>query len=225
MTSLTGSGGCAAGKPPRPSGVSGQPAGEVRMYKKQMKCQKAVCLLCMISSVIVFLYALGIMTDLYDSLYSTMMNPADLTQTTVPGSIVYYNMQEFNSVFLKYSIGLILLACLLYITNTHIRRKYYIGNYVAAALFAIANINIAIWAHQYIEIFKAQFLNVDFEALKKHAELWKTTYTESTFWFDIHVAVFAISLIASAALVGVVFWKVSLMKEEQKLIEAGRKAA
>ena len=225
MTSLTGSGGCAARKPPRPSGVSGQPAGEVRMYKKQMKCQKAVCLLCMISSVIVFLYALGIMTDLYDSLYSTMMNPADLTQTTVPGSIVYYNMQEFNSVFLKYSIGLILLACLLYITNTHIRRKYYIGNYIAAALFVIANVNIAIWAHQYIEIFKAQFLNVDFEALKKHAELWKTTYTESTFWFDIHVAVFAISLIASAALVGVVFWKVSLMKEEQKLIEAGRKAA
>ena len=225
MTSLTGSGGCAAEKPPRPSGVSGQPAGEVRMYKKQMKCQKAVCLLCMISSVIVFLYALGIMTDLYDSLYSTMMNPADLTQTTVPGSIVYYNMQEFNSVFLKYSIGLILLACLLYITNTHIRRKYYIGNYIAAALFAVANVNIAIWAHQYIEIFKAQFLNVDFEALKKHAELWKTTYTESTFWFDIHVAVFAIALIASAALVGVVFWKVSLMKEEQKLIEAGRKAA
>ena len=195
------------------------------MYKKQMKCQKAVCLLCMISSVIVFLYALGIMTDLYDSLYSTMMNPADLTQTTVPGSIVYYNMQEFNSVFLKYSIGLILLACLLYITNTHIRRKYYIGNYVAAALFAIANVNIAVWAHQYIEIFKAQFLNVDFEALKKHAELWKTTYTESTFWFDIHTAVFAVALIASAALVGVVFWKVSLMKEEQKLIEAGRKAA
>ena len=225
MTSLTGSGGCAAERPPRPSGVSGQPAGEVRMYKKQMKCQKAVCLLCMISSVIVFLYALGIMTDLYDSLYSTMMNPADLTQTTVPGSIVYYNMQEFNSVFLKYSIGLILLACLLYITNTHIRRKYYIGNYIAAALFAIANVNIAIWAHQYIEIFKAQFLNVDFEALKKHAELWKTTYTESTFWFDIHVAVFAFALIASAALVGVVFWKVSLMKEEQKLIEAGRKAA
>ena len=225
MTSLTGSGGCAAGKPPRPSGVSGQPAGEVRMYKKQMKCQKAVCLLCMISSVIVFLYALGIMTDLYDSLYSTMMNPADLTQTTVPGSIVYYNMQEFNSVFLKYSIGLILLACLLYITNTHIRRKYYIGNYIAAALFAIANVNIAIWAHQYIEIFKAQFLNVDFEALKKHAELWKTTYTESTFWFDIHIVVFAIGLIASAALVGVVLWKVSLMKEEQKLIEAGRKAA
>ena len=213
------------GKAAAPLRVSGQPAGEVRMYKKQMKCQKAVCLLCMISSVIVFLYALGIMTDLYDSLYSTMMNPADLTQTTVPGSIVYYNMQEFNSVFLKYSIGLILLACLLYITNTHIRRKYYIGNYIAAALFAIANVNIAIWAHQYIEIFKAQFLNVDFEALKKHAELWKTTYTESTFWFDIHTAVFAVALIASAALVGVVFWKVSLMKEEQKLIEAGRKAA
>ncbi len=195
------------------------------MYKKQMKFQKAVCLLAIISSVIVFLYALGIMTDLYDSLYSTMMNPADVTQTDVPGSVVYYNMQQFNSVFLKNSIGLILLACLLYVTNTHIRRKYYIGNYAAAGLFAAATVYLAFWSHQYIEIFKAQFLQVDFEALKAHADLWKTTYTESTFWFDIHYAVFALALIAAGLLIANVFWKVSLMKEEAQLIEAGRKAA
>ena len=67
------------------------------MYKKQLKLQKILCLLAIGTSVIIFLYALGIMTDLYDTLYSTMRNPADLTQTDVPGSIVYYNMQGFNA--------------------------------------------------------------------------------------------------------------------------------
>jgi hypothetical protein len=195
------------------------------MYRKQLRLQKQVCLLAMISGVCVFLYALGIMTDLYDTLYSTMMNSADLTQTDVPGSIVYYNMQMFNSVFLRYSIVLILCACLLYITNTHTRRKYYIGNYAAIGIFTAANLYVAIWAHPYIEIFKQQFLRVDFAALKAHAELWKTAYTESTFWFDVHYAVFALSLLASAALVANAVWKARLMKQEAELIGKGKEAA
>lgn len=195
------------------------------MYRKQLRLQKQVCLLAMISGVCVFLYALGIMTDLYDTLYSTMMNSADLTQTDVPGSIVYYNMQMFNSVFLRYSIVLILCACLLYITNTHTRRRYYVGNYAAIGIFTAANLYVAIWAHPYIEIFKQQFLRVDFAALKAHAELWKTAYTESTFWFDVHYAVFALSLLASAALVANAVWKARLMKQEAELIGKGKEAA
>lgn len=195
------------------------------MYKKQMTLQKVLCLLAICSGALVFLYALGIMTDLYDSLYSTMMNPADLLQTDVPGSIVYYNMQAFNGVFLRYSIVLILLACLLYLTNTHVRRKYYIGNYVSIGLFAAANIYVAVWAHQYIEIFKRQFLNVDFEALKAHADLWKSSYTESTFWFDIHYCVFAVTLVISVCLVVNAVWKYQLMREEHSLISAGKGAA
>ncbi len=195
------------------------------MYKKQLTLQKILCLLAIISSAIIFLYALGIMTDLYDTLYSTMRNPADLTQTDVPGSIVYYNMQGFNSVFLRNSIVLILLACLLFITNTHIRRKYYIGNYITVAANVIANFYVAIQSHSYIELFKARFLAVDFEALKAHAELWKTAYTESTFWFDAHYAVFAISLLVSVGLVACTIWKMQLMKEEAKLIAEGKGAA
>ncbi len=195
------------------------------MYKKQLTLQKILCLLAIISSAIVFLYALGIMTDLYDTLYSTMRNPADLTQTDVPGSIVYYNMQGFNAYFLKCSIVLILLACLLFITNTHVRRRYYIGNYVAICAYTVANFYVAIDAHRYIELFKARFLAVDFEALKAHAELWKTTYTESTFWFDVHYAVFAISLLVSVGLVLSALWKLRLMKEEAALIARGKEAA
>lgn len=195
------------------------------MYKKQMALQKLLCLLAICSGVLVFLYALGIMTDLYDTLYSTMMNAADLTQTDVPGSIVYYNMQSFNGVFLRYSIVLILLACLLFITNTQVRRRYYIGNYVAIGVFALANLYVAVWAHGYIEIFKQQFLQVDFAALKTHAEMWKTAYTESTFWFDAHYFVFAVTILVSLALVANAVWKVRLMKEEARLIELGKEAA
>ena len=194
------------------------------MYKKQLKLQKILCLLAIGTSVIIFLYALGIMTDLYDTLYSTMMNPADLPQTYVPGSIVYYNMQTFNAYFLKCSIVLILLGCLLFITNTHIRRRYYIGNYISIAAFVVANFYVAIESHGYIEAYKERFLRVDFEALRKHADLWKTAYTDSTFWFDAHYAVFALSLLVCVGLVICTLWKIRLMKEEKALIAQGKEA-
>lgn len=195
------------------------------MYKKQLTLQKIVCLLAIGASAVVFVYALGIMTDLYDSFYSTMMNPNDLTQTTVPGSIIYYDMQGFNQALLKASIGLILISCLLFVTNTHVRRKYYIGNYVAVAIHVIANVAVAVWAHLNIQQFRAQFLQVDFEALKAHADLWGTTYTESTFWFDIHYAVFGLVLCINVLLICNTIWKMNLMKEEKHLLDAGKEAA
>lgn len=194
------------------------------MYKKQLTLQKILCFLAIVSSAVVFLYSLGIMTDLYDTLYSTMRNPADLTQTDVPGSIVYYNMQNFNAYFLKCAIVLILLAVLLFVTNTHIRRRYYIGNYIAVGAFAAANFYVAFEAHGYIEAYKERFLRVDFEALKAHAELWKTAYTESTFWFDVHYAVFAFTLLVSVGLILCTVWKIRLMKEEKRLIAEGKEA-
>lgn len=195
------------------------------MYKKQIKCQKLLCIAAIIACALAFLYALGIMTDLYDALYSTMMNPYDLTDTDVSGSIIYYMMQDFNRALLKYSIGLILLACLLFLTQTHVRRKYYIGNYAATGLYSVAAIAYTVWSHAYIEGYKNAFLTqVDFEALKEHAELWKTAYVDSTFWFDAHYAVCAVLLIVTALLLLNLIWKVRLMKEERRLIEAGKEA-
>ncbi len=195
------------------------------MYKKQIKCQKLVCLAAIIACAITFLYALGIMTDLYDALYSTMRNPYDLTETDVPGSIIYYMMQDFNRDLLKYAIGLVLLACLLFLTQTHVRRKYYVGNYVAVGLYSVATVAYTVWAHAYIEGYKAAFLTqVDFEALKKHAEMWKTAYVDSTFWFDAHYAVYAILLAVTVLLLLNLIWKIRLMKAEKRLIEAGKEA-
>ena len=195
------------------------------MYKKQIKCQKLLCILAIVACAITFLYALGLMTDLYDALYSTMRNPYDLTETDVPGLILYYDMQDFNRSLLKYAIGLILLACLLFLTQTHVRRKYYIGNYVSVGLFCAAAFAYSIWAHGQIESYKTAFLTgIDFEALKKHAKMWKTAYVDSTFWFDVHYVVYAILLVVTALLLVNLIWKIRLMKAERRLIAAGKEA-
>jgi len=196
------------------------------MYKKQMKLQKAVCLLVLITSVIVFLYALGIMTDLYESLYFTIRNPENPDRNPVAGSLIYYDMQAFNKQFLHVGIGLILASLLLFITSTHVRRRYYIGNVIAVAVNVVANVVAAFWASAQIKAFKAQYLStVDFEALADFASKRNTYYTDSTFWFDVHTCVFAISIIASVLLVANLIWKFQLMKEEKQLVEAGRRAA
>lgn len=196
------------------------------MYKKQMKLQKAVCLLVLAASVIVFLYALGIMTDLYESLYFTIRNPDNPDRNPVAGSLIYYDMQPFNKRFLHVGIGLILASLLLFITNTHVRRRYYAGNVIAVAVNAVAAVAAAVWARAQILAFKAQYLGtVDFEALKDFSTKRNTYYTDSTFWFDIHTLVFGIAIVANVLLVANLIWKFRLMKEEKQLIDAGKGAA
>lgn len=188
------------------------------MYKKQLVFQRIVCILLLFAAGIVFVYSLGLMTDLYDSLYSTMMDPDDLSVTTVEGSIIYYDMQPFNRSLTHVSIGLILVTLVLFITNTHSRRKYYIGNYIAIGLSVICNVAASIWALIEIAAYKAQYQQIDFEQLKFHSELWNTYYTESTFWFDISFVVFGILLIATVLLVVNLILKLIMMKEEKRLI-------
>lgn len=190
------------------------------MYKKQVKLQRIICLALLIISAVIFVYSLGIMTDLYDSLYSTYRRG----KSSIEGAEVYMDMQGFNKSFLYASIGMILLSALLFVTNTASRRKYYIGNYCAIGIFSIASIALIVWAHGQIEAFKAQWLTIDFAALADHAVKRKTLYTESTFWFDIHYVIFGLLLIGTVLLIANTIWKCKLMKDEQALIAQGKGA-
>ncbi|MCH5288095.1 MAG: hypothetical protein J1E43_11820 [Christensenellaceae bacterium] len=190
------------------------------MYKKQMTIQRILCLAAIIASVVVFLYALGIMTDLYDSLYVA-------NNFGVKGAEVYFNMQPFNQMLLVGSIVMILLGAFLFITNTHIRRRYYIGNFIATGLYAAASVALTLYSHAQILIYKAQFFEVDFATLELYSTLFPTDvkYTESTFWLDAHYVIFGILVLVALLLVMNACWKVSLMKKEAKLVEAGRRIA
>ena len=205
------------------------------MYKKQLKVQKLLCLLAVVVAAILFLYALGVMTDLYDTLYATLRISVtenaetggytlNVTERSVPGAKVYTNMQSFNQWLVIASIVYILLAVLLFVTNTNIRRRYYIGNYVSIGLFTVASLYIPIASHGAIEAYKAQWLKVDFAALQQYAADYNSTYTESTLWFDLHYAVFALMIVAAVLLVACAVWKVMLMKDEAKLVAEGKGA-
>ena len=156
------------------------------MYKKQLKAQNILCLLAVILAAILFLYALGIMNDLYDTLYATLRISVtenaetggyalNVSERSVTGAKVYTNMQSFNQWLVIASIVYILLAVLLFVTNTNIRRRYYIGNYVSIGLFTVASLYIPISAHGVIEAYKAQWLKVDFEALQQYAQDYNST--------------------------------------------------
>ncbi len=190
------------------------------MYKRQVKLQRILCVALLITSAIVFIYSLGIMTDLYDSLYSTYRRG----KATISGAEVFMDMQGFNKDFLHAAIGMILLSLVLFITNTQSRRRYYIGNYAAIGLYTAGSVALSVWAHGQIEAFKAQFMTLDFAALAEHAAKRKTLYTESTFWFDLHYLVFGLLLIGAVLLICNAIWKCKLMKEEQTLIAQGKEA-
>lgn len=188
------------------------------MYKKQMAFQRIVCMAVLVTSALVFFYSLGLMTDLYDSLYLTIINPAYPENTTVPGSGIYYTMQPFNSSLTKAGIAMILVSLVLFFMNTHSRRKYYIGNYVSVGLSVVCNVGISLWAIVQISAYRAKFLKIDFAALKEHSEKWDTLYTDSTFWFDAGYVVCGLAILAVALLVVNMILKLNLMKEEKRLI-------
>ena len=66
---------------------------------------------------------------------------------------------------------------------------------------------------------------MDFEALKAYAEMWKTYYTESTFWLDLHYAVCGFTVLVAVLLVVNTVWKIRMMRLENALLEEGRKEA
>lgn len=196
------------------------------MYRKQMTLQKIVCFIMLASSVITFAYSLGIMSDLYESFYYSIRSTENPARNPIAGSLIYYDMQDFNKVFLKAGIALILISLILFVTNTHIRRRYYIGNVIAVMANVIANIAVTIWASAQIGVYKDKFLNeVDFQAFREYADLMKSYYTESTFWFDVHIYVFGFGILACLLLVANLIWKFVLMDQEQKLIGTGKEEA
>ncbi len=196
------------------------------MYKKQLKIQKFICLLCIIAAALTFVYALGVITDIEEALRTTMRNPLKPTQTKVEGSWIFYDMQPFNKQFVNRAIVPILLACLLYITNTHTRRKYYITNFLAVGAYSFVTIDLGLWAHREIEKFAAQYMStINFEQLKEYSEMMGTPYLDNTNMLDMHIWVLGIAIVSVVALIGCTIWKVILMLSEKKLLAAGEEVA
>ena len=135
-------------------------------------------------------------------------------------------MQPFNAAFVNVSLVLILLAVLLFIMNTHTRRKYYIGNYAAIGLYSVTATAAVVWSHLQISAFRVQYLTtVDFDALQELCEMKNKPFIKSTTLLDLHYLVAFLVLVSVVGLVGNMIWKISLMRSEQALLRAGEEAA
>lgn len=197
------------------------------MYKKQMKLQRILCICCVVTSALVVVYALGIMTDLYDMLFNQLKNYPESLEESVTGARIYADMQPFNHQLLRYGIVLLLISLTLLLTNTHTRRRYYISNHISVGLNVAANIAMACWTHVKVAAFKAQYLStVDFEKLRvvlRPRGDQVSLYTDSTFWFDIHYLVCGLCLAAAILLILNTMWKSFLVSQERGLLNAGGK--
>ncbi len=182
------------------------------MFKPQMKFQKILFPVLIALSGVVFVYSLGIMTDLY-GLYQTQALGG------VGGSQIFYDMQTFNHNMVLIAIALIVIGCLPFVFASNTRRKYYVGNTVATYVQAAALVLAAVYMIINCLKFRAQFLNtVDFDTYKLMSETMNFVYSESTFFFDAGI-VLAVLLVAGAcAAVYNLTWKNKLVKQEDAIL-------
>ncbi len=179
--------------------------------KVQMKFQKIICIVALVTSALFFLIGIGLTTDLYN-----------LYLSEVEGFNVYWDVQPFNSSLVKLAIMLIILAALLFFTMTHNRRRYYISNYIMIGVVVIAFIGVSAYSLINLFTFRAQYLSelkefgADYKAMTEINKAVK--YTESTFWFDINIVIAAITIIVALLLLSNLIWKITLMKKEDELL-------
>lgn len=188
-----------------------------------MTLQRATSFILLVAAVLVFIYSLGIMTNLYDTLYLFSSYPEN-HRNYVEGASIYLNMQPFNKELTTAGIMLILSAVALFVFKTNDRRKYYIANYITIGVNALANVIVSIWALINVFAYKTQYLQIDFEKLQTVAERYDVTFNQSTFWFDASIAVFCFVFLATALSIVNLVWKIILMRAEKKLIEEGKEA-
>ena len=186
------------------------------MYKKQMLTQRIVCFALLAAAVLVFIYSLGLVTDLhYNNFAYYSQNPS---KPSFEGALLFREIQPFNKQLTTCGIVLILSALLVFIFGAHSRRKYYIGNYITIALNAALSIGVSVFGIVNVIKYKQEYLKIDFEALKKMQEMLKKPYSISSFWFDAGYVVFGVLILVTLLSLASLAFKIYVMRAEKKLL-------
>ena len=195
------------------------------MYKTQMILQRITSFVLLIAAVLVFVYSLGIMTDLYDSLYLASSYDESAGDLYIEGASIYLEMQDFNRQLTAAGIILILSAVSLFVFKAHDRRKYYVANYITIGINAVLNIAVAIWARTEVLAYRADFLKIDFDKLREFGQMFHKYVTDSTFWFDVVNFIFAFLIFATVLSIFNLAFKIYVMTAERKLLNEGKEAS
>ena len=124
--------------------------------KLQNKVQKVVCYIVLATCAIAFFFALGLATNFFNLMFIRVLG--------IRGGNLFKEIQPFNRKLVSSIIIMIVLVVSLFISRTHIRRRYYISNYIATILVVAVNISVSIWGILNVLEFRNRFLTeVDFE--------------------------------------------------------------
>ena len=187
------------------------------MYKKQMLTQKIVCYVLLVAAALVFIYSLGLVTDLHYNKFSYYAENPE--RPKFEGANIYNEIQPFNQQLTTAGLVLILSSVLVFVSGAHKRRKYYVGNYITIGLNSALTIGVSVWGIRNVRIYRQMYNNIDFEKLEKLQGMYKNDYDISPFWFDAGYYVFGFAiLVAVLSLLNLVF-KVLVMRGERKLLE------
>ena len=190
------------------------------MYKKQMLVQRIVSYLVLAAAALVFIYSLGLVTDLHYNNFAYYAEDPDFP--VFEGAEIYKEIQPFNSQLTACGLVLILSAVAILVFGAHSRRKYYIGNYITIVLNAALSIGVSIFGIINVVKYRALYDLIDFEALEMWQKLLSSHYSISPFWFDIGYYVFGfVILVAVISLLSLAF-KVYVMREEAKLLDGSK---
>lgn len=118
------------------------------------------------------------------------------------------------------AIADIAVALVLFIFNTHKRRKYYFGNYVATGLFVGYNLVASIWALVKLVQYHREFLAIDHEVIKAFCETWAMdyNYNGAILSFRLGYVICAFMILAAVAVALNLVWKLLLEKRENTLL-------
>ena len=184
-----------------------------------MLAQKIVSFIVLAAAVMVFIYSLGLVTDLHYNNFAYYAEKLDNPRYAGMGAEIYLEIQPFNKQLTTVGIFLILSALLLFVFSTHKRRKYYVGNYVAIGLNSALMIGASVWGIRNVMKYKEMYYLIDFEMLEKYQNILKKPYDISDFWFNVGFYVFGFAILAAVLSVMNLVFKVLVMRGERKLLE------
>lgn len=182
-----------------------------------MLVQKIVCFVVLAAAALVFIYSLGLVTDLHYNNFAYYAE--DPEYPAFDGAEIYQEIQPFNKALTTAGLFLILSALLVFIFGSHKRRKYYVGNYIAIGLNSALTIGVSVWGILNVIKYKEMYYNIDFEALAMWQELLKKPYDISPFWFNAGFFVFGIAIVAAILGILNLVFKVLVMRGERMLLE------
>ena len=186
------------------------------MQQQQRFFQKALVFASLCVSALVFIYALGFVTDLYSLSFH-----ADATSTLfyVEGAELFYAVQPFNKELLRLAIALILLSVLLFATLTHSRRLYYVSNYVSSLLFAGFAGYVGVLNLVNVLYVKQKYLALDFARMQEISDKLKMRFVQSTFMLDAGIVLSCALLLLALCMVVNLIWKTVWMRREKRLMK------